>query len=152
VDTARAASVVDGEGVVQTGHQETVAVDYSGAVRWRRDLHSRAGAATAANGDIYVAAGDLHELDPRNGETTWQAHLPSEGTAAPVVTDEHVLVVTGDVRAFRRTTGGLLAPDREHWRMSSVHAVEYSSPVIAAGRTFVVGPAGLIALKPTETD
>ncbi|MDT3433928.1 PQQ-binding-like beta-propeller repeat protein [Haloarcula sp. 1CSR25-25] len=152
VDTARAASVVDGEGVVQTGHQETVAVDHSGAVRWRRDLHSRAGAATAANGDIYVAAGDLHELDPRTGETTWQAHLPSEGTAAPVVTDEHVLVVTGDVRVFRRTTGGLLAPDREHWRMSSVHAVEYSSPVIAAGRTFVVGPAGLIALKPTETD
>lgn len=152
VDTAYAASVIDDGGVVQTGHRETVAVDRSGEVRWRRDLHSRAGAATAANGDVYVAAGDLHELDPETGETTWQAHLPSEGTAAPVVTDEDVLVVTGDVRVFRRETGGFLGPDREHWRISSVHAVEYSSPVIAAGRTFVVGPAGLVALKPTEND
>ncbi len=152
VDTPYAASVVDDDGVVQTGHLETVAVDHSGEIRWRRDLHSRAGAATAANGDIYVAAGDLHELDPETGETTWQAHLPSEGTAAPVVTDENVLVVTGDVRAFRRATGGLLAPDREHWRISSVHAVEYASPVIAAGRAFVVGPAGLIALNDIETE
>lgn len=152
VDTAYAASVIDDRGVVQTGHRETVGVDRSGEVRWRRDLHSRAGVATAPNGAIYVAAGDLHELDPETGETTWQTHLPSEGTAAPVVTDEDVLVVSGDVRAFRRETGGFLGPDREHWRISSVHAVEYASPVIAAGRVFVVGPAGLVALKPGETD
>jgi outer membrane protein assembly factor BamB len=152
VDTAYAASVIDDDGVVQTGHRETVAVDHSGEVRWRRDLHSRAGAATAANGDVYVAAGDLHELDPETGETTWPAHLPSEGTAAPVVTDEDVLVVTGDVRVFRREMGGFLAPEREHWRISSVHAVEYSSPVIAAGRTFVVGPAGLVVLKPGQNE
>jgi hypothetical protein len=68
------------------------------------------------------------------------------------VTDEDVLVVTGDVRVFRRETGGFLGPDREHWRISSVHAVEYSLPVIAAGRTFVVGPAGRVALKPGEND
>lgn len=152
VDTPYAASVVDRDGVVQTGWQETVAVDHSGDVRWRRDLHSRAGAAAAANGDIYVSANDLHELDPETGETTWQAHLPSEGTAAPVVTDEDVLIVTGDVRVFRRETGGFLGPDRENWRLSSVHAVEYSSPVIAAGRAFVVGPAGLVALDLGDTD
>lgn len=152
VDTAYAASVIDDGGVVQTGHRETVAVDRSGEVRWRRDLHSRAGAATAANGDIYVSAGDLHELDPETGETIWQAHLPSEGTAAPVVTNEDVLVVSGDVRAFRRDIGGFLSPDRNHWQISSVHAVEYSSPVIASGRIFVVGPAGLVAFKPGSTD
>ncbi|MFW6317882.1 MAG: PQQ-binding-like beta-propeller repeat protein [Halorubrum sp.] len=146
VDTAYAASVVDGDGVVQTGHRETVAVDRSGAVRWRRDLHSRAGAAAAADGDVYVVAGDLHELDPETGETTWRAHRPSEGTAAPVVTDESVLVATGDVQVFRRDAGGLLGPDRERWRFSSVHAVEYSSPVVAAGRAFVVSPVGLVAL------
>lgn len=152
VDTAYAASVIDDGGVVQTGHRETVAVDQSGEVRWRRDLHSRAGAATAANGDIYVTAGDLHELDPETGETIWQAHLPSEGTAAPIVTNEDVLVVSGDVRAFRRDLGGFLGPDRNHWQISSVHAVEYSSPVIASGRIFVVGPAGLVALKPRVTE
>lgn len=152
VETAYAPSVIDDEGVIQPGYRETVAVDHSGDIRWRRDLHSRAGAATAANGDIYVAAGDLHELDPETGETTWQAHLPSEGTAAPVVTDEAVLVVSGDVRVFRRETGGVLGPDRERWRFSSVHAVEYASPVIAAGRMFVVSPAGLVALKPAAVD
>ena len=152
VDTAYAASAIDEGGVVQTGHRETVAIDHAGEVRWRRDLHSRAGAATAANGDIYVVVGDLHELDPRTGETTWQAHLPSEGTAAPVVTEEDVLVVSGDVRAFRRETDGFLGPDREHWQLSSVHAVEYASPVIAAGRMFVVGPAGLVALRTIENE
>lgn len=152
VDTPYAASVVDDDGVVQTGYQEIVAVDHSGKVRWRRDLHSRAGAAVAANGDVYVAAGDLHELDPATGETIWQAHLPSEGTAAPVVTGKDVLVACGDVRVFRRETGGVLGPDRDHWRISSVHAAEYASPVIAAGRTFVVGPAGLVALKREKND
>jgi hypothetical protein len=103
-------------------------------------------------------AGGIVEMRHERGdlvharETIWQAHLPSEGTTAPVVTDEDVLVVTGDVRVTRRETGGFLAPDREHWRISSVHAVEYSSPVIAAGRTFVGGPAGLVALKPGEND
>jgi len=150
VDTAYAASAIDDGGVVQTGHQETVAVDHAGEVRWRRDLHSRAGAATATNGDIYIVAGDLHELDPETGETNWQTHLPSEGTAAPVVTEEDVLVVSGDVRAFRRETGGFLGPDHERWQLSSVHAVEYASPVIAAGRTFVASPTGLVALKTTE--
>jgi outer membrane protein assembly factor BamB len=149
VDTPYAASVVDDGGVVQTGWQETVAVDSSGEVRWRRDLHSRAAAATA-DGDVYVVGSDLHELDPETGETNWQAHLPSEGTAAPVVADDTVLVPTGDVRAFRRDAGGLLGPARERWRFSSVHASDYSSPVVAAGRVFVVGPAGLLALRPAE--
>lgn len=45
VGTAYAASVIDDDGVIQTGHQETVAVDKSGEIRWRRDLHSRAAAA-----------------------------------------------------------------------------------------------------------
>lgn len=147
VDTAYAASVIDDDGVIQTGHQETVAVDNSGEVRWRRDLHSRAAAAVAADGDIYVSAGALHELNAETGETTWQAHLPSEGTAAPVVTDEDVLVATGDVCVFRREAGGILGPNRERWQNSAVHAAAYSSPVIASGRVFVVGPMGLIALE-----
>jgi outer membrane protein assembly factor BamB len=149
VDTPYAASVVDDGGVVQTGWRGTVAVDHAGEVRWRRDLHSRAAAAT--DGDVYVAAGDLHELDAETGETNWRAHLPSEGTAAPVVTDESVLVATGDVRVFRRDVGGLFAPDRERWRASSFHATAFSSPVIAAGRAFVVGPVGLLAVE-HETD
>jgi hypothetical protein len=94
-----------------------------------------------------LAAGDLHELDAATGETTWQAHLPSEGTAAPVVTGESV-VVAGDVRAYRRATGVVLASDRVRWRTSSVHATAFSSPVIAAGRVLVAGPVGLLALRP----
>ena len=152
VDTPYAASVVDDSGVVQTGWQETVAVTHSGEVRWRRDLHSRAAAAAAANGDIYVAAGDLYEIDPETGNTNWQAHLPSEGTAAPVVTDEAVIAASGDLRGFRRNTGGILAPDRIGWQTSTVHAAAFSSPVIAAGRVFVVSPTGLVALRSGENN
>lgn len=103
------------------------------------------------DGDVYVVAGDLHELDPGTGETNWQAHLPNEGTAAPVVTDEAVLVATGDIRAVNRDAGGLLGPDRERWRVSSVHAAAFSSPVVATGRAFAVGPIGLLALGGTDS-
>jgi hypothetical protein len=150
VDTPYAAAAVDTGGVVQTGWQETVAVDHSGAVRWRRDLHSRA-AAAAGDDDVYVVAGDLHELDAHTGETNWQAHLPSEGTAAPVVTDAEVLAAAGDLRAFRRDADGVLEPDRQRWRVSSVHAGTYASPVVAANRVLVVGPGGLVALS-SEAD
>jgi len=150
VDTPYAASVIDNDGVVQTGWRETVAATHSGEVRWRRDLHSRAAATAAANGDIYIAAHDLHELHPETGESNWQAHLPNEGTAAPVVTEETVLAPTGDVRAFRRDIGGFLGPSRERWRASTIHAAAYSSPVIAAGRVFVVSPTGLVALRSGE--
>lgn len=149
IDTPYAATVVNDGGVVQTGWQETIAVDHSGDVRWRRDLHSLA-AAAATDGDVYVAAGDLHELDAETGETNWQAHLPNEGTAAPVVTDNDVLAAAGGVCAFRRNAGGVLGPDRVTWRTSSVDVTAYSSAVVAAGRVFVVGPTGLLALWPGE--
>lgn len=149
VDTPYAPATIDERGVVQTGWQETVAVDHSGEIRWRRNLHSRAGAA-AADGDIYVIAGDLYELDADTGETNWQTHLPSEGTAAPVVTDQEVIAAAGDVRAYRRNTSGLLAPGRQRWQTSSVHAAAYSSPVIAANRVFVVGPSGIVSLQSGE--
>jgi hypothetical protein len=145
VDTPYAASVVDDSGVIQTGWQETVAVDHAGDVRWRRDLHSRA-AAGIGDSEIYIVANDLHELDAATGETNWQAHLPSEGTAAPVVTDSAIIVAAGDVRAFRRTADGMLAPDRLQWQDSSVHATAYSSPVVADGRIFVSGNFGLAVL------
>lgn len=152
VDTPYAAPVVNhGLGIVQTGWQETVAVEESGDVRWRRNLQSRAAAATT-EGDVYVVAGDLHELHGPTGETNWTEHLPSEGTAAPVVTDEYVLAASGDVRAFHRDAEGFLAPDRERWETSSIHAAEFSSPVVAAGRVFVVGPRGLLALRPRENN
>lgn len=148
VDTPYAAPVVGERGAVQTGWQEIVAVDHAGDVRWRRDLHSRAAAGIADDGEVYVAAGDLYALDGETGETNWQSHLPSDGTAAPVVTDEAVVVATGDVRAFRREVGTLLERDRVRWTTDSVHAAAYSSPVIAAGHVFVVGPTGLVALGP----
>ena len=142
VETPYAASVVDDGVVVQTGWQETVAVTTDGEVRWRRDLHSRA-AAAVDSGDIYVVEGDLHELDGETGETNWQVHLPSEGTAAPVVTDDSVVVASGDVRAFRRETGGLLGPDRTRWENTRGNASEYATPVVAAGRLFVASERGL---------
>ncbi|MDS0282759.1 PQQ-binding-like beta-propeller repeat protein [Haloarcula onubensis] len=142
VDTPYAASVVDDGGVVQTGWQEIVAVTPDGEVRWRRDLHSRAAAAVDA-GDVYVVAGDLHELDGATGETNWQVHLPSEGTAAPVVTDDSVVVASSDLRAFRRETGGLFGPDRTRWEAPSGHVSAYASPVVAAGRVFVASARGL---------
>ncbi|MFC7020767.1 MULTISPECIES: PQQ-binding-like beta-propeller repeat protein [Haloarcula] len=152
VDTAYAAPVVtDDGGVVQTGHEETVAVDPGGEERWRRSLGTRA-AAAAADDVVYVVPGDIHELDLATGETNWRAHVPSEGTAAPVVTDESVLVVSGDVRAFRREVGGLFEPDRLRWQTSSVHAHEYVSPVVAAGRALVVGPMGLQVLRPGSAE
>jgi len=146
VDTPYAAAVADESGVIQTGWQETVAVDRAGEVRWRRDLQSRAPVAVDGS-DVYVVAGDLHELDGESGETNWQAHVPSEGTAAPVVTDEDVLVAGSGVRAFRRDAGGLLGPERLRWREDSVHATAYASPVVAAGRAFVAGPFGLLVLE-----
>ncbi|SDX74604.1 outer membrane protein assembly factor BamB family protein [Halopenitus persicus] len=149
VDTPYAAAVVDPGGVIQTGWRETVAVDLAGEVRWRRDLHSRAPVAVG-DGDVYVAAHDLHELDPASGETTWQAHLPSEGTAAPVVTDDDVLVASGDLRAYRRDRDGLLTPDRVRWRYDGVHATTYASPVIAAGRVLVASPTGLVAVRAVD--
>jgi len=147
VDSPYAAPTVDDGGIIQTGWQETVGITPSGDVRWRRDLHSRAAAATVDD-EIYVISSDLHCLEADTGETKWQAHLPSEGTAAPVVTNESVLVVSGDVRAFRRSTDGILSGDRKRWEYSDVHAHDYSSPVVAAGRIFVSGPFGLLALNP----
>jgi outer membrane protein assembly factor BamB len=147
VDTPYAASVVDESGVIQTGWQETIAVDHSGDVRWRRDLHSRA-AAAVTDGTVYVAANDLHELDAASGETTWHAHLPSEGTAAPVVTDADVFAVTSGVRAFRQDASGFLTPDRMRWQTSSVDATAFASPVIAGGHMLVVGINNLLALHP----
>ncbi|MFB6090948.1 MAG: PQQ-binding-like beta-propeller repeat protein [Halobellus sp.] len=146
VDTAYAASVVDDRGAVQTGWQETVAVDHAGEERWRRDLQSRAAAAVDGE-DVYVVAGDLYELDATSGETNWQAHVPSEGTAAPVATDDSVVVAGSGVRAFRRDADGVLSPDRLRWRTDSVHVTAYASPVIAAGRLFAVGPFGLQVLE-----
>jgi len=145
VDTPYAAPTVDDGGIIQTGWQETVGITRSGDVRWRRDLQSRAAAATIDD-EIYVISSDLHCLAAESGETKWQAHLPSEGTAAPVVTDDSIIVVSGDVRAFRRSTDGILSGDRKRWEYSEAHAVEYASPVVAAGRIFVSGPFGLLAL------
>lgn len=62
-----------------------ISVNYSGEVRWRQNPPSRAGGAIVTNGDVSVVAGDLRELNPDTSETIWQAHLLSEGTAAPVV-------------------------------------------------------------------
>jgi hypothetical protein len=149
VDTPYAASVVAGDAVVQTGLQETVAVDRSGDVRWRRDLGTIA-AAAAGDGALYVAAGALHELDAATGETNWQASISNDGSAAPVVTDDSVLVASGDVRAVRREAGGTLGPDRARWRRDRYHASAYASPVVAAGHVLVVGPTGLAALAPPD--
>ncbi len=147
VDTAYAAPTVDDDGIIQTGWQETVGITPSGDVRWRRDLQSRS-AAAASDDEIYVISSDLHCLTADTGETKWQAHLPSEGTAAPVVTDDSIIVVSGDVRVFRRSTDGILSGDRKRWEYSDVHTHDYASPVVAAGRIFVSGPFGLLALNP----
>ncbi|WP_321169460.1 PQQ-binding-like beta-propeller repeat protein [Halohasta salina] len=147
VDTPYAAPTVDDGGIIQTGWQETIAVTPSGDVRWRRDLQSRA-AAAASDDEIYVISDDLHCLTADTGSTKWHTHLPSEGTAAPVVTDDSVIVVSGDVRAFRRDTNGRRSDDRTQWEYTDVHAAEYASPVVAAGRIFVSGPVGLLALDP----
>ncbi|WP_265110025.1 PQQ-binding-like beta-propeller repeat protein [Halosolutus halophilus] len=145
VDTPYAASVVDDGGVIQAGWQETIAVNHSGGVRWRRDLHSIA-AAAASDGDVYVAAGDLYELEAASGETNWQAHVSENGTAAPVVTDDAVFLPMGNVVAYRRDAGGAFGPDRKRWQTSSVNASAYSSLVMAAGHIFAAGPRSLLAL------
>ncbi|WP_435361952.1 PQQ-binding-like beta-propeller repeat protein [Haloarchaeobius sp. DFWS5] len=150
VDTPYATVASSDNGVVQTGWQETVAVDHAGEVRWRRNLQSQA-AAAVADGDVYVVAGDLYELDAETGETNWHVHLPSDGTAAPVVTDDTVLTVSGDVRAFPRDANGDLGTDGARWQFSDVHASTYSSPVVAAGRVFVVGAYGLQTLWAEES-
>lgn len=120
-------------------------------MRWRRNLHSTATAA-ADDGAIDVIASDLHELDAATGETNWQAHLPSEGTAAPIVADNVVLAATGGIMAFRRDADDTFSSNCKQWRSSSVNATSYSSPVIAAGRIFVVDPGGLQVIQPTKDD
>jgi outer membrane protein assembly factor BamB len=147
-----AAPVLDDGGVVQTGWQGVVATDRFGDVRWRRDLQSIA-AAAAADGDVYVAASDLHELDGETGETNWSTRLSrgETATAGPVVTDDTVIVDDDHPRACRRKAGGLLGPDRERWAYTDPHTSTYASPVIASGRLFAIGPAGLHAFEPADT-
>ncbi|MFC6952660.1 PQQ-binding-like beta-propeller repeat protein [Halorubellus litoreus] len=143
-----AAPVLDDGGVVQTGWQGVVAVDRFGDVRWRRDLQSLAAAATDDT-DVYVATTDLHELDGTTGETNWSTRLSSEtATAAPLVTDDSVVVDDDHPIALRRDASGLLAPDRERWSYTQPHTSTYASPVIAADRLLAVGPAGLHAFEP----
>ncbi|NHN43342.1 PQQ-binding-like beta-propeller repeat protein [Halorubellus sp. JP-L1] len=146
--TPHAAPVLDDGGVVQTGWQGVVATDRYGDVRWRRDLRSLA-AAAVDDTDVYVAGSDLHEIDGATGETNWQTRLSSGelATAAPVVTDESVVVDDDHPVAYRRNADGLLAPDRERWSYTQPHTSTYASPVIAAGKLFAVGPAGLHAFE-----
>jgi outer membrane protein assembly factor BamB len=148
--TPYAAPVLDGGGVVQTGWRGVVATDRFGDVRWRRDLQSLAAAATA-DGDVYVAANHLHELDGATGETNWRTRLSSaeSATAAPVVTDESVLVLDDHPVAFRRDADGVLAPDRERWSYTEPHTSTYASPVVASDHLLAAGPAGLHAFETT---
>jgi hypothetical protein len=145
-----AAPVLDDGGVVQTGWQGVVATDSTGDVRWRRDLQSLAAAAVDGT-DVYVAGSDLHELDATTGETNWSTRLSGgeTATAAPVVTDHSVVVDDDHPIAYRRDADGVLAPDRERWSYTEPHTSTYASPVIASGRLFAVGPAGLHAFERT---
>lgn len=146
-----AAPVLDDGGVVQTGWQGVVATDRFGDVRWRRDLQSLA-AAAVDDTDVYVFGTDLYALDGTTGETNWQTRLGRGGgaTAAPIVTDDSVVVDSGYPIAYRRDAGGLLAPDRERWSYTEPHTSTYASPVIASGRLLAVGPAGLHAFEPAD--
>jgi hypothetical protein len=146
-----AAPVLDDGGVVQTGWQGIVATDRFGDVRWRRDLQSLAPAAVA-DGDVYVAATDLHELGGTTGETNWSTRLSrAEGsTAAPAVTDDSVVVDDDNPVAYRRDAGGPLGPERERWSITGTQTSAYATPVVASGRLFAVGPAGLYAFEPGD--
>lgn len=146
-----AAPVIDDGGVVQTGWQGVVATDSTGDVRWRRDLQSLA-AAAVDDTDVYVFGTDLYALAGTTGETNWQTRLGRGGgaTAAPIVTDDSVVVDSGYPIAYRRDAGGLLGPDRERWSYTEPHTSTYASPVIASGRLFAVGPVGLHALEPAD--
>jgi hypothetical protein len=148
--TPYAAPVLDDGGVVQTGWQGVVATDRYGDVRWRRDLQSLA-AAAADGTDVYVASSDLHELDGTTGETNWSTRLSSEtATAAPLVTDDSVVVDDDHPVAFRRDASGLLAPDRERWSYTQPHTSTYATPVVASGKLLAVGPSGLHAFEPAD--
>lgn len=153
VDTPYGASVVDDDGIVQTGWQETVAVDHTGEVRWRREDLRSVAAAALADGDCYVVAPyELHELDAATGETNWKARLTTDSiAAAPVVTDDSVLVAEGSLLAYRREVSGVLAPDRKRWSAASGQASQYCTPVVAAGTVFVVSSRGLFALGTEPT-
>jgi len=145
-----AAPVLDDGGVVQTGWQGVVATDRFGDVRWRRDLQTLA-AAAVGDTDVYVAGTDVHELDGTTGETNWSTRLGRGGgaTAAPIVTDGSVIVDDDHPVAYRRDAGGLLGPDRERWSYTQPHTSAYATPVVAAGKLFAVGPAGLHAIEYT---
>lgn len=145
VDTPLAAPSVNERGVVQTGWKGTVAVDHSGDVRWRRDLHTLAAAAVDGDTIYIVTPSALYELDGDSGETNWQTHLP-DGATAPVVTDDTVLVVSGgELQAFHRDDSPVSG--RERWRTASVGLSRFTSPVVAAGRIFVIGSHGLLAFR-----
>jgi outer membrane protein assembly factor BamB len=146
-----AAPVLDDGGVVQTGWQGVVATDRYGDVRWRRDFQSLAAAAVDGT-DVYVAARDLHELDGTTGETNWSTRLSSGelATAAPIVTDDSVVVDDNPPVAYRRDAGGPLGPERERWAATGTQTSAYASPVIASGRLFAVGPSGLYGFEPAD--
>lgn len=52
--------------------------------------------------------GNLYEFNAETDETSGQALLPIKGTVELVMTDDTMLVVSQDARAFRRDVGGLL--------------------------------------------
>jgi len=99
------------------------------------------------DGVVYFAADRRVVAVTPDGDEQWERRLDIEVSGAPAL-DRGRSRLYVPTRVVRTSD----APDRKHWRISSVHAVEYSSPVIAAGRTFVVGPTGLVALKPGEND
>ncbi|MFB6184201.1 MAG: PQQ-binding-like beta-propeller repeat protein [Haloarculaceae archaeon] len=119
------------------------------------------------DGDVYARSATACVGLAPDGTERWRRPLDplvydefnlGDSTATqvvPAVTDDGVYVPDRDalVGLDRET-------ERERWRVPSIRrtplpssttAASYSSPVVAAGRAFVVGPAGLFALRPDES-
>jgi eukaryotic-like serine/threonine-protein kinase len=92
----------------------------SGLIVWGRPLDGELGQATAAEGLLFVPAGErLYALDAANGMLRWQHELGSTITTQPIATGGMVLVGTTRGELYALDAGG-----RARWRYRAAGAIE----------------------------
>ena len=98
------------------------------------------------SGDNLIAAGALYayKMTPENAEKVW-ARGGMSGTTA-VIFDGHVYACTGGHFTCTKLGGDGTALWDEKGEFSGSPFVEYGSPVLADGKLFTIGNAGLLTM------
>jgi outer membrane protein assembly factor BamB len=137
-DGYAAPAVRDGT-VFAHGYTQTRAFDTAGNVVWSRDAGGVASPAVADDA-VYVAEGDLVELDPATGEVRWSYDLRTDVVAAtPVVLGDTVVAIGNRSATLSRDRPLFGLGSRERSQFPEDLA-DYLSPAVGAGGFFAVSP------------